>query len=233
MGCHHSMAWQVMCRSTPRNWTSELWAAEVEHTNLSTRHGASPLGSFLTIGFYCIVRVKRDYSRVVLCNLVDTLGLSGNLLKNADAWVLPCGYYLTDLNIDGFKSSTGVSVHTRLRTQPLLEIIIAFCQVLTICTWKKSVISISPAFYKYYWTCHFCFIAKLCNATFGWGKCQKATGMVALSLVSVHSLVKSFSLFIMPTRVKACYPCPCPAPNSGPVHKWVNFFMLKSVHSQN
>ena len=41
-GCHHSMAWWVVCRSVPRTQTHEPWAAEVEWTNLTTTPLAQP-----------------------------------------------------------------------------------------------------------------------------------------------------------------------------------------------
>ena len=42
MGCHHSMAWWAVCRSTPRIWTHEPQAAEAEHANNHYTMGLVP-----------------------------------------------------------------------------------------------------------------------------------------------------------------------------------------------
>lgn len=60
---------------------------------------------------------------------------------------------------------------------------------------------------------------------------EKAPGVLALSLASVHSFVKNFSLFFTPARVKDYNSCPCPATSPGAVHKCVSFSSLKSADS--
>ena len=58
---YHSMAWQAVCRSTPGIWTSEPWAAEAEHANLTTVPPGWPLhltfypGSSFTVELFTII----------------------------------------------------------------------------------------------------------------------------------------------------------------------------------
>ena len=42
MGCHHSIAWWVVCRSAPRIQTWEAWAPEAECANLTTMPPGQP-----------------------------------------------------------------------------------------------------------------------------------------------------------------------------------------------
>ena len=43
VGCCHSIAWWVVCRSMPRIWTGEPQAAEAERENLTTQPRSWPL----------------------------------------------------------------------------------------------------------------------------------------------------------------------------------------------
>ena len=52
VGCHHSMAWWVVCGSVPRIWTGEPHAAKVEHGNLTTQPWGWPSAILLLCVYY-------------------------------------------------------------------------------------------------------------------------------------------------------------------------------------
>ena len=54
----YSMAWQVVCRSTPRIWTGEPWAAKAEHVNFAVPPGQPLLCHFWTLS--CYTRIHSD-----------------------------------------------------------------------------------------------------------------------------------------------------------------------------
>lgn len=72
MGCRHSVSWWAVSRSTPRIWTREPWATEVEHMNLTPAPLGQPLFYFLNRKFFLdrnSLYIKN--SKIWSCSLVS------------------------------------------------------------------------------------------------------------------------------------------------------------------
>ena len=79
---YHSVAWQVVRRSTPRIWTSEPQAAKAEHVNLTTEPPGRPHTSY----FYAHLRKRNLRLKEVKWSRSTQLLCSGSGIQTKQTW---------------------------------------------------------------------------------------------------------------------------------------------------